>query len=47
MPITPKGKKVLAKMREEYGYKKGTNVFYASINSGRLKGMEPKRERRR
>jgi hypothetical protein len=39
MPLTKKGKKVLRSMRKTYGKKKGTSVFYASINKGKLKGM--------
>jgi len=40
MPLTPKGKKVMAAMKSEYGSKKGESVFYASINKGKLKGAE-------
>jgi hypothetical protein len=43
MPLTKTGKKVLRSMRKEYGTKKGKSVFYASINKGRLKGMERKK----
>ena len=43
MPLTKTGKKVLRNMRKEYGKKKGQQVFYASINKGKLKGMEKKR----
>lgn len=32
MPLTASGKEVLRKMRRRYGFKKGTEVFYASIN---------------
>jgi hypothetical protein len=42
MPLTKAGKKTLATMRKNYGKKKGTNVFYASINAGKLRGMERK-----
>ncbi len=42
MPLTPKGLEILANMRKEYGAKKGESVFYASINAGKLKGVEPK-----
>jgi len=38
MPLTKKGKKVLRKMRKTYGPKKGKQVFYASINKGKIKG---------
>jgi hypothetical protein len=30
-------------MRKQYGKNKGKEVFYASINKGKLKGMEKKR----
>ena len=46
MPLTPKGKKVLAAEQREYGAKKGTSVFYASINKGTLKGAEGKRRKK-
>jgi len=39
MPLTPKGKKIRKAMRKEYGAKKGDRVFYASENSGRIKGV--------
>lgn len=32
MPLGPNGKKILRKMRSEYGSKKGTSVFYAKEN---------------
>lgn len=41
MPLTPKGQKILKNMTKEYGAKKGKSVFYASINKGKLKGVEP------
>ena len=40
MPLTDKGRKVKAAMTREYGAKKGTSVFYASINSGKVTGAE-------
>lgn len=40
MPLTKKGKTILADMQKEYGGKKGENVFYASKNAGRIKGVE-------
>lgn len=39
MPLTKAGSDVLASMIKEYGKKKGTQVFYASINKG-AKGSE-------
>lgn len=40
MPINKKGKKILRAMSKQYGAKKGKSVFYASINSGKIKGVE-------
>lgn len=45
MPLTKKGKKIKAAMTKEYGAKKGTSVFYASINKGKIKGAEGRRKR--
>ena len=47
MPLNSKGKKILRKMRskDEYGYEKGTQVFYASVNSGKITGVEGRRKR--
>jgi len=45
MPKTAKGKKILKKMQETYGKKKGDNVFYASINKGTIKGVHRKKKR--
>lgn len=39
MPLTSSGKKVMKKMMEEYGSKKGKSVFYSSINK-KKKGTE-------
>lgn len=47
MPLTEKGNKTLASMKKTYGAKKGKEVFYASINSGKLKGMERKKPTRK
>jgi len=46
MPLTDAGKKALANMRREYGTEEGKRVFYASINSGKLKGMEQRQPAR-
>jgi hypothetical protein len=43
MPLTPKGLEVLGHMKKEYGGKKGESVFYASVNAGKLKGVEGKK----
>ena len=42
MPLTAKGKKIKAAMTRTYGQKKGARVFYASENSGRIKGVKKK-----
>ena len=38
MPLTSKGTKILKEMKKKYGAKKGKEVFYKSINKGKLKG---------
>lgn len=40
MPLTPKGRKILRAMQQEYGPAKGKAVFYASINKGLITGAE-------
>jgi len=40
MPLSEKGKKILAEMQSQYGAEKGKSVFYASINSGAITGAE-------
>ncbi len=40
MPLTKKGEKIKSAMEKEYGKKKGDSVFYASENSGRIKGVK-------
>lgn len=42
MPLTKKGKKIKSAMKKQYGAKKGENVFYASENAGKIKGVEKK-----
>lgn len=41
MPLTKKGNKIMANMKSEYGSKKGEQVFYASRNKGKIKGVDP------
>ena len=43
MPLNEKGKKVRRAMRKTYGKEKGDEVFYASENSGKLKGIKKKK----
>jgi len=40
MPLTKKGKKVKKAMTETYGKKKGTQVFYATENKKKVKGLK-------
>jgi hypothetical protein len=46
VPLTKKGAKIKRAMMKTYGKKKGTSVFYASQNAGRIKGTHKKRKRR-
>lgn len=47
MPLTAKGKKILAAMTKHYGPKKGKQVFYASINDGKITGAEGKSKKKK
>jgi hypothetical protein len=42
MPMTEKGSKIMAAMKQKYGKKKGKEVFYASKNKGVISGVEKK-----
>lgn len=39
MPLTEKGQEILSSMKNEYGDKKGEQVFYASANAGKIKDV--------
>ncbi len=39
MPLNAKGNEVKGAMEKEYGGKKGDEVFYASVNKGKVKGV--------
>ena len=43
MPLTKKGKKILAAMKKQYG-SRGKKIFYASQNKGTIKGTHKKRK---
>lgn len=43
MPLNKKGKKIMGAMKKEYGKKRGEQVFYATKNKGKIKGVEGKR----
>ena len=45
MPRTKKGTKVLREMRKFYGAKRGTAVFYASANAGKITGVHKKKKK--
>lgn len=40
----PVNKKIMAKLKKEYGAKKGKSVYYAMENSGKIK---PRRKKKR
>lgn len=40
MPLTKKGKKIMAAMKEQYGSKRGKSVFYAAANKCAIKGVD-------
>lgn len=44
MPLTKKGKKVKAAMKKQYGKEKGEQVFYATENKGKVKGLGKKKK---
>jgi hypothetical protein len=44
MPLTSKGKKIMASMKKRYGKNKGEEVFYASKNKGTIEGVEETKE---
>ena len=47
MPLTKKGKKILANMEDQYGSKeKGQRVFYAAANKGTIKGVDFRRNKK-
>jgi hypothetical protein len=46
MPLTKKGSKIMRAMKEEYGSKRGEQVFYASKNKGKIKGVEKKKKKK-
>ncbi len=39
MPLTKKGAKVKRQMKKFYGEKKGKQVFFASANARKIKGV--------
>ena len=47
MPLTKKGRKIRRAIQKKYGKKKAEKIFYASRNSGRIKGVDRTRRKRR
>ena len=51
MPLTKKGDKILRAMRKTYkkkgGKKKAEQVFYASRNAGKIKGVDPESRKKK
>lgn len=45
MPLTKKGTKIMAAMKAKYGAKRGKQVFYASANKGKIKGVHKGRRK--
>jgi len=44
MPLTPKGKKIMKSMKKTYKTTKKTEeVFYSSVNKGKIKGVHKKK----
>lgn len=43
MPLTKKGKEILKQMQKTYGKERGKKIFYASVNSGKIKGVHLKK----
>ena len=46
MPLSKKGKTILTEMRKEYG-DKGEEIFYKSINAGKIHGAEKKKKHKK
>jgi len=44
MPLTEKGRKIMNNMQRTYGGNKGEQVFYATANAGKIKGVEETQE---
>ena len=43
MPLSEKGQKIKKAMTQQYGSKKGEQVFYASANKGTITGVEKRK----
>jgi hypothetical protein len=47
MPLTEKGRKIMANMKGQYGAEKGERVFYASKNKGVISGVDKERKKKK
>jgi|TARA_R100001015_G_C4581706_1_gene138132 Ni,Fe-hydrogenase III large subunit len=45
MPLNEKGQKIMKSMKKQYGSKRGEQVFYASLNKGKIKRVKKKTKR--
>lgn len=45
MPLSQKGQKIMRAMQHQYGTKRGKSVFYASMNKGKITGVERSKSR--
>lgn len=43
--MTKKGKKIMKSMEKTYGKKKAKQVFYASKNAGKIKGVDKSKKK--
>lgn len=46
MPLTKKGHKIMAAMKDQYGEDGGERVFYASRNKGTISGVDKARKKK-
>ena len=42
MPLNKKGKKIMKSMKKQYCSKRGEQVFYATLNKKKIKGVKKK-----
>lgn len=43
MPLTDRGRKIMASLKKQYGAKKAKKIFYASKNKGKISGVDKKK----
>ena len=47
MPLNKKGKKIKKAMEKQYGKTKGSSVFYASENKGKIKSVTKSKKKKK